>query len=117
MKTREEAVRACCQFPGAWEDYPFDDPNWTVMRHRENRKSFAMIYERQGHIWINVKAEPDWGDFWKTVYPAVVPAYHMNKQHWVSVILDGSMTDEEILRLIQDSFELTLATSGRKQNG
>ena len=48
------------------------------------------------------------GEFWKNVFPAVVPAYHMNKEHWISVILDGTMTDDEIIPLIEDSFLLTM---------
>lgn len=107
MTTRQEAIDACLVLPDAYEDYPFDDANWTVMRHRTNRKIFAAIFEREGRIWMNLKAEPSWGDFWKSVYPAVVPAYHMNKLHWISVILDGSMTDGEILSLIDDSYRLT----------
>ncbi len=106
MTTRREAIDACLSLPDACEDYPFDD-NWTVMRHQTNRKMFAAIYDREGRVWINVKAEPNWADFWKTVYPAVVPAYHMNKLHWVSIILDGSMSDEEIFHLIDDSYRLT----------
>ncbi len=105
--TRQEAVVACLEFPFAYEDYPFDDQNWTVMRHRGNRKIFAAIFQREGRIWINVKAEPLAGDFWRRTYSAVVPAYHMNKTHWISIILDGTMSDREILRLIQDSYTLT----------
>ena len=71
---RREAIALCLELPDAWEDYPFHDPNWTVMRHKSNQKSFAMIFEHQGRLWINVKAEPAWGDFWKSTYPAVVPA-------------------------------------------
>ena len=56
---------------------------------------------------MNVKAEPSWGDFWRSSFAAVVPAYHMNKLHWVSIILDGSMSDEEIRRLVHDSYRLT----------
>ncbi|MCC8181366.1 MAG: MmcQ/YjbR family DNA-binding protein [Clostridiales bacterium] len=107
MTTREEAVRACLEMPFSYEDYPFDDKNWTVIRHLENKKIFAMIFRREDRIWINVKAEPVSGDFWRQIYPAVVPAYHMNKQHWISIILDGSMEEEDILRLIQDSYDLT----------
>ena len=106
MTTRQEAIAACLSLPDAYEDYPFDG-NWAVMRHQTNKKMFAAVFEREGRIWINVKAEPGWGEFWKSVYPAVVPAYHMNKQHWISVILDGSMTGEEILHLIDDSYRLT----------
>ena len=48
MKTREEAIAFCKRFPEVYEDYPFHDQNWTVMRYEKNRKSFAFIYERQG---------------------------------------------------------------------
>lgn len=107
MITRKEAIAACLRLPDAYEDYPFGDANWAVMRHQTNRKVFAAIYDHEGRVWMNVKAEPGWADFWKTVYPAVVPAYHMNKLHWISVILDGSMRDEEIFHLIDDSYRLT----------
>ena len=107
MRTRAEAIAACMRLPGAYEDYPFDDPNWTVMRHGNSKKSFAFIFERDGKIWINLKAEPLRAEFWREVYTAVLPGYHMNKRHWISVILDGSMSDSEILALIEDSYALT----------
>jgi len=107
MQTRADAIAACLVLPDAYEDYPFDDPGWTVMRHKTNKKSFAFIYEREGKIWINLKAEPMMADFWKSAFAAVVPAYHMNKTHWVSVILDGSMQDDEVMQLIRDSYHLT----------
>ena len=107
MTTLREAIDACLTLPDSYEDYPFGLDSWAVIRRHTNKKMFASVYEREGRIWINVKAEPNWGDFWKTVYPAVVPAYHMNKLHWISIILDGSMTDAEILHLIDDSYKLT----------
>ena len=116
MRTRAEAIAACLRLSGVYEDYPFDDPNWTVMRHAGNKKSFAYIYERNGNIWINLKAEPLRADFWRDAYAAVLPGYHMNKRHWISVILDGSMTDEEIGRLIEDSYALTAPKRRREKN-
>ena len=116
MTTREQAIACCCALPFVYVDYPFDDPNWTTVRHEQNKKIFAMIFQRQGHIWINVKAEPAWGDFWRKAFPAVVPAYHMNKQHWISIILDGSMQDADIERLISDSYALT-APKRRRAEG
>ena len=107
MPSRAEVIALCGRLPDSYEDYPFDDPNWTAMRHRTNRKTYAFIFERQGHLWINVKAEPQWGDFWKSSYPAVVPAYHMNKRHWISVILDGTMPQDELSALIRGSYRLT----------
>lgn len=107
MLTRESAISACMRFPDAYEDYPFDDPNWTVMRHAGNKKTFAYIFERNGKIWINLKAEPMKVDFWQDAFASVAPAYHMNKRHWISVILDGGMADEDIQMLIEDSHALT----------
>ena len=106
MMTLREAIDACLTLPDSYEDYPFGLDSWAVMRRKSNKKMFASVYEREGKVWINVKAEPNWGDFWKTVYPAVVPAYHMNKLHWISIILDGSMTDAEIFHLIDESYAL-----------
>ena len=48
-------------FPGVYEDYPFDDGDWTCMRIRKNRRIFAWIYPRQGNIWVNVKCDPSGG--------------------------------------------------------
>ncbi|MGI6012867.1 MAG: MmcQ/YjbR family DNA-binding protein [Oscillospiraceae bacterium] len=107
MTTRAEAIAVCLTLPFVYEDYPFDDPNWTAIRHQRNRKIFALIFEREGKIWINVKADPQWGALWRNAYPAVVPGYHMNKQHWISIILDGSMEEADIWRLIRDSYSLT----------
>ena len=57
---RADLIALCGRLPDSYEDYPFDDPNWTVMRHRTNRRSYALIFERQGRLWVNVKAEPAW---------------------------------------------------------
>ena len=108
MTTRQEAIAACLQLPDVYEDYPFDDFNWTAIRHRANQKIFAMIFERENHIWINVKAQPMWVDFWRRTFSAVVPAYHMNKKRWLSVILDEQEDfDEKLSELVQKSFNLT----------
>ena len=106
MKTREEAVRYGLTFPEVYRDEPFHDPNWTVNRKKKSRKVFLWIFEREGHIWLNVKADPEWRDFWREVYPSVLPAYHMNKKHWNSIILDGSVPEEKIQQMIGESYDL-----------
>lgn len=111
MTQRKEIIDYCLSLPLAYEDYPFDDPNWTVMRRRDTKKGFAWIFEREGKIWVNVKIDPEWGVFWRNVYSSVIPAYHMNKVHWNSIILDGSIPPEEIMAMIDKSHELC----GKKQ--
>ena len=73
------------------------------------------VFERQGRLWVNVKAEPAWGDFWKQTYPAVVPAYHMNKRHWIGIVLDGSMTADQIFDLIAESYRLTAPRAAKSR--
>ena len=107
MKTRQEAIAFCRSFAGVYEDYPFHDDNWTVMRHTKNKKTFAFIYERTGCTWINVKVDPEWRDFWRNTFSAVIPAYHMNKTHWNSIILNGTIPEEDIKRMIGESYDLT----------
>lgn len=106
MTTREEIAAYCRSLPFVYEDFPFDC-NWQAMRHKENNKVFAFVFEHQDGIWCNVKAMPVAVQLWREVYPSVVPAYHMNKTHWISILLDGTMEDEDIQRLVQDSYELT----------
>ena len=106
MTTREEALNIALQLPGAYADTPFHDDNWVVAR-RGNKRIFLATFMRQGRIWLNVKVRPDWSHVLISHFESVVPAYHMNKRHWVSVILDGKMEDEEIVRLIEESYDLT----------
>jgi len=107
MKTRQGVIDFCLSLDDAYEDYPFHDFNWTVMRHKSNQKMFAAICERLGNIWVNVKCDPKLAYMWRSAYESVVPAYHMNKWHWNSIILDGSIPTDEIKNMIDDSFELT----------
>ncbi len=107
MKTKEEAIKKLLNFSGVYLDYPFGDAEWAVLRHTQNKKSYALIFERDSNVWINVKLEPTFSHMIKETYSSVVPAYHMNKEHWVSIIADGSMTDDEIYSLVSVSYDLT----------
>ena len=63
-------------------------------------------YERDGYINLNVKVDPEWRDFWRGAYDAVVPGYHQNKEHWNTIILDGTIPDKDIKRMIGESYDL-----------
>ena len=107
MRSRREVINFCLKLKNSYEDYPFGDPNWTVMRHKENQKVFAWIFQREGHIWVNVKCDPQWREFWREAFPSVIPGYHLNKMHWNSIILDGTVPDKDIKRMVQESYDLT----------
>lgn len=107
MKEKKEAITYCLTYKDVYEDYPFHDPNWCVIRHKKNNKVFAWIFDKDGYVWINVKCDPEWRDFWRSAYDAVKPAYHLNKTHWNSIILDGTVSERDICRMIEESYDLT----------
>lgn len=106
MTKREDAVKFGLSFPDTYKDAPFHDPNWELIRVKGNEKAFMLIYERNGYININVKTEPQWGDFWRGAYKAVIPAYHQNKRHWITIVLDGTVPEEDIRKMISESYAL-----------
>ncbi len=109
--TRHDIIEYCLTMPLAYEDYPFDDITdagaWTVMRHQANKKSFALIYESGGKLCVNLKCEPVEADFLRQMFADVTPAYHMNKTHWNTVTLGGDVSDDELRRMIERSYDLT----------
>ena len=106
MRTKEEAIAFGLSFPDSYIDRPFRTAGWELIRFRENKKAFLLIYERNGFVNLNVKVHPEWRDFWRRVYPAVQPAYHQNKEHWNTILLDGSIPEEELRRMISESYSL-----------
>ena len=114
MKTREEAIQFGLSFPDSYIDRPFRTADWELIRFRENKKAFLLIYERNGLVNLNVKVHPEWRDFWRRVYPAVQPAYHQNKEHWNSIILDGTVPEEDIGKMIEESYRLVSDTATKR---
>ena len=117
MNTRDEVIAFCLTMPDSYEDYPFHDANWTVMRYRKNNKGFAFVYKRDGRIWINVKCSPEWMEVWRKAFPAVMPAYHMNKTQWLSALLEESLNDETVKSLIDWSFQATATKKKKNRKG
>ena len=106
MRTRQEVLDFGLTFENTYLDKPFHDPNWQLIRYKTNKKAFLWTYEKDGNICINLKCDPGWRDFWRSVYDAVIPAYHQNKEHWNTVILDGSIPDTELKNMIAESYAL-----------
>lgn len=106
MKTRGELINFGLSFPDTYSDAPFRDTNWQLVREKKTKKAFLWIYEKDGRININVKVDPEWRDFWRSTYRSVIPAYHQNKEKWNTVILDGSIPDEDVKRMIAESYDL-----------
>lgn len=101
--------------PEAWEDYPFGSD---VMVAKIKNNMFATLSMNDGVANMNLKCDPEEALFLRDMFDAVIPGYHMNKKHWNTVILDSSMPDGEIERMIDRSYGLvvkSMKASDRKQ--
>ena len=106
MRTREQALKYGLSFPDTYLDAPFHDNNWQLVRFSGNDKAVLWTYEKGGFINLNVKVEPDKAWFWRDAYESVIPGYHQNKEHWNTIILDGSIPEKDIKLMIRDSYRL-----------
>ena len=106
IETREEALKFGLSFEDTYQEAPFHDPNWQLVRVKTNKKAFLWTYERNGYINLNVKVDPEKAYFWRNIYKSVIPGYHQNKDHWNTIILDGSIPDKDIKAMIAESYDI-----------
>lgn len=93
--------------------YPFD-PDLPVLF--VGNRMFALLGHTGGTESVNLKAEPEEAWLLRQQYPAsVLPGYHMNKKHWNTVLLDGSVPDGEIAAMLEQSYELVIARMTRSE--
>ena len=90
---------------GTAEEFPFGPE---VMVFKVMGKMFALVLWGETPLRLNLKCDPDLAMHLRAVYKAVQPGYHMNKTHWNTLVLDGSMPTEEILSMIDDSYDLVV---------
>lgn len=114
MKTREEALSYGLSFPDTYQESPFHDNNWQLIRVKCNKKAFLWTYERNGYINLNVKVDPEWRDFWRKAYKSVLSGWHQNKEHWNTIILDDSIPDNEIKKMIAESYALVTDSPSKR---
>jgi len=91
--------------PSAVEDYPFGAD---VMVPKIKGKMFATLSVNKGEAQMNLKCDPDHAFELRDIFPSVIEGYHMNKRHWNTVILDGSIPKGEIERMIDHSYTLVV---------
>jgi predicted DNA-binding protein (MmcQ/YjbR family) len=107
-----EALRAhCLDKPGVAEGYPFGTGALVM---KVGPKVFAIIGEHDEPLTVSLKSEPEIAQVLRDTHDAVRPGYHLNKRHWITVTLDGSMHDERILEWVDDSYDLVLDSLPRR---
>ncbi len=92
--------------PATTEETPFGPEN---LVYKVMGKMYALVPLDATPLTISLKCEPGQALFLRDVYPAVRPGYHMNKMHWNTVTLDGSIPEAEVWGMIDDSYALVVA--------
>lgn len=117
--TSQQAEQYLLSKPEALLDYPFGDE---VKVFKVKNKMFATLAlgkmgkgdgDKQ-NWWMNLKCDPDEAVMLRDIFPSVMPGYHMNKKLWNTVILDGSIPQGEIERMIDNSFNLVVSKMTKK---
>ena len=96
----------CVSFAGAEETFPFG-PNTSVFK--VGGKMFALSQLGADSLRVSVKCEPGLAEALRRANRAVIPGYHLNKRHWNTVIIDGSLPDEAIRDMVEDSYDLVVS--------
>ncbi len=97
----------CLSFPGAVEMFPFG-PGTSVFKVEGRMFALSRLDERP--LRISLKCEPLLAVQLRAVHPAVLPGYHLNKKHWNTVIVDGSLPERMIKDMVEDSYDLVVAS-------
>ncbi|EME50472.1 MmcQ/YjbR family DNA-binding protein [Amycolatopsis decaplanina] len=99
-------AKLCLGLPGAREEFPFGEDNSVF---KVVGKMFALSPLKAKPLRVSLKCEPDLAVRLRAEHPAIAPGYHLNKRHWNTVRLDGSLTDDFVREMIEDSYDLVVA--------
>ena len=75
MENREEVLQYGLSFPDTYVEAPFHDANWQLVRVKGSKKAFLWTYEKDGYINLNVKADLEWRDYWRSAFKSVIPGW------------------------------------------
>lgn len=106
----EQIREYCLSLPGVTEDMPFGDD---TLVFRVMNKIFALV-NLEGETRINLKCDPGKAIELREEYPSIIPGYHMNHEHWNTVIMDGSLKREFVNSLIDHSYTLVANSLPKK---
>ena len=103
MLSLETLKNYCLTKIGVTSYFPFDDE---TLVFKVGSKMFALTNINKSILEVNLKCEPLMAEDLRRAFDAIIPGYHMNKKHWNTIVLDGSIPDEKILFLIDLSYDL-----------
>jgi predicted DNA-binding protein (MmcQ/YjbR family) len=103
----DELRAQCLAFPGSVETFPFGRETSVF---KVGGKIFALSGLAQSPLRVSLKCEPLLAEQIREAHRAVLPGYHLNKRHWNTVVIDGSLPELMIRDMIEDSYDLVVRT-------
>jgi predicted DNA-binding protein (MmcQ/YjbR family) len=107
--TRKQLRDFCLSFPGSVEEFPFGAETHV---YKARAKIFA-ISAMASPLKVSVKCDPDLAADLRNSYRDIVAGYHLNKRHWNTVVFDGTLADQMIADMIEDSYDLVVSRLSR----
>ncbi len=101
----------CLSKPGVEETFPFDE---TTLVMKVMGKMFAAMPTDAEELRVNLKCDPERALELRESHAAIIPGYHMNKKHWNTIIIDGSLDEKLVCELIDHSYDLVVKSMPRK---
>jgi predicted DNA-binding protein (MmcQ/YjbR family) len=92
-------------------DFPFGDD---VYVFKVKNKMFALLGYRNDQLSLNLKCDPSEALMLRDIFPAITTGYHMDKKHWNTIFIDGSVPKGEMERMIDNSFKLVVSKMTKK---
>lgn len=108
----EELREYCIRKPGVSEDFPFDQ---VTLVFKVMEKMFALTGLDRPELKINLKCDPELAVSLRERYECVNPGYHMNKKHWNTVSIDGSVSANLVKEWIDHSYDLVAKSLTKKK--
>ena len=113
--TPERLAEICLALPQAFESFPFGEET-SVFKTSGNGKVFALSSLGAPDLSVSLKVDPEDSIALREQYPAITPGYHLNKKHWISIALDGSVPEDLVEELIRGSHALVRPKVPRTRN-
>ena len=103
---RKALRKLCLGFAGSEETFPFGSETSVF---KVGGKMFALSQLGGDPLRVSLKCEPPLAEELRAAHPAITPGYHLNKRHWNTVLIDGSLPDEMLADLVEDSYDLVVS--------
>ena len=113
--TPDELRAACLAFPGVREEQPFSRaPDLSVFKAGGKVYALSRLGASEP-LRVSLKCEPDIAVGLRAAHAAITPGYHLNKRHWNTVVIDGSLPEQMVVDMIEDSYDLVVATLSKRR--